>query len=322
MPVNTSPSFKRPFFLFNGHLETIYPALFRRVNGVQYERERLELPDGDFVDLDWVDRNSHDLVLLTHGLEGDTGRHYMVGMAAMFAARSWDVLGWNCRSCSGEMNRNRRMYHHGEIGDIGEVIAHALRTKDYERIVLIGFSMGGNINMKYLGVHGKNIPGPVKACVAFSPPTDLRAGAEVLDQPSNAIYSRRFLHYLSLKIRAKEQQFPGFLDVSKLDEIKKWRDFDEYFSAPLNGFRDADDFYEKASAKNFMPGIAVPTLLVQALNDPILPPECYPVQLCEKHPFISLEMPRYGGHVGFLQAGNASAWSEERAWSFVEKEVL
>ncbi|MEK7253427.1 MAG: alpha/beta fold hydrolase, partial [Bacteroidota bacterium] len=218
---------------------------------------------------------------------------------------------------SGEMNRSLRRYHHGEIGDIGEVIRHALHTKDYEFIALIGFSMGGNINMKYLGVHGKEVPEAVRACVAFSSPTDLEAGAAILDLPRNFIYKRRFLHYLSLKMQAKQQQFPGKIDLEKLRKIKVWRDFDEHFSAPLNGFQDAADFYRQASAKNFMAGITVPTLLVQAKNDPILPPECFPVEICERHPKAFLEMPRHGGHVGFLQTRSEFAWSERRAFEFV-----
>jgi len=172
--------------------------------------------------------------------------------------------------------------------------------------------------MKYLGVHGKHAPEKIRSVSFFLPPTDLKAGAEALDHPSNFIYRKRFLHYLSIKVEEKNRRFPGVVDVSKLKEIKAWRDFDEYFSAPINGFRDAEDFYEQASAKNFMGGITVPTLLVQALNDPILPPACYPVELCKNHPNIFLEMPRHGGHVGFTQAKKEVAWAEERAWGFVK----
>jgi len=278
-----------------------------------YERERITLADGDFLDLDWLDRGSRKLVVLTHGLEGDSRRTYVLGMARIFQQNGWDVLAWNCRSCSGEMNRAQRMYHHGDIEDIGEVMAHALARKNYEAVVMCGFSMGANITMKFLGVHGKNAPEPIKAAVVFSAPTDLRAGAEILDNASNIIYRRRFLFYLKQKMVAKNQQYPGVIDLENFKKIKVWRDFDEYFSAPLNGFRDAADFYEKASAKNFMAGIAIPTLLVQALNDPILPPNCYPKDLCENHPHLHLEIPRHGGHVGFWKPGKEFAWSEERA---------
>ncbi len=305
-----------PLYQFNGHLQTIFPGTFRKVP-LTYERERLELPDGDFVDLDWLDRRSRRLAILTHGLEGNSERHYIKGMAKIFSENGWDVLAWNCRSCSGEMNRHLRLYHHGEIGDFGEVILHALRKKDYEKVVLIGFSLGGNITMKYLGVHGKWAPAPIQRAVAFSSPTDLKAGAAILDHPSNRLYKKRFLRKLRIKIEHKAQQFPGSLDLSKLDEIKVWRDFDEHFSAPLSGFPDAEAFYYDASAKNFISGITVPTLLVNALNDPILPPACYPVDICDKHPHLYLEMPRIGGHVGFqLRRDPLYMWSEYRALAF------
>lgn len=322
MPLIHTSTYRRSPLLLNGHLETIYPALFRKIDDVHYERERLTLSDGDFVDLDWLDNGSRNLILLTHGLEGDSGRQYVKGMARFFyKEKKWDVLAWNCRSCSGEINRALRMYHHGEIGDIGEVIQHALHRKNYDAVVLAGFSMGGNISMKYLGVHGKDKPGPIRACIAFSSPTDLEAGALVLDHPSNFIYRRRFLHYLKIKIEQKNEQHPGVLDLSRFKNIKIWRDFDEYFSAPLNHFEDAAEFYRVASAKNFMAGTDVPTLLVSAQNDPILPPACYPKDICRQHDKIYLETPKHGGHVGFWRPGEKYAWSEKRAATFLE-EVL
>jgi len=147
-----------PSYLFNGHLQTIVPSVFRKVEGVAYERERFLLADGDFVDIDWLDTRSKKLVVLTHGLEGDSGRHYIKGTAKLFSQNGWDVLAWNCRSCSGEMNKAFRLYNHGEIGDISELINHALRTKHYEKIVLVGYSMGGNISLKYVGARGKEQP--------------------------------------------------------------------------------------------------------------------------------------------------------------------
>ncbi len=317
MPLIRQSSYRRSRLLPNGHFETIYPAVFRKVKGAVYERERFTTSDGDFLDLDWMEGSNRRLLVLTHGLEGSTDRHYMQGMARIFFKNKWDVLAWNCRSCSGEINRSQRMYHHGEISDLGEVIQHAQDTKNYETAVLIGFSMGGNISMKYLGVHGREKLGLVKACVAFSSPTDIEAGANILDLPSNAIYRRRFLRLLKVKMEKKNEQYPGVVNLDNFQKIKTWQDFDEYFSAPLNGFRDAAEFYKQASAKNFMEGIAVPTLLVQAQNDPILPPECYPWELCKNHPHIFLETPKHGGHVGFWHPGREFAWSEVRALEFV-----
>ncbi|MCB0564672.1 MAG: alpha/beta fold hydrolase [Phaeodactylibacter sp.] len=318
MPLIERSSYTRPpFYQFNGHLQTVLPAILRRVE-TPYERERLTLPDGDFLDLDWIDRGSRRLVILTHGLEGNSDRHYMKGMANLFAGRGWDALAWNCRSCSGEMNRQLRMYNHGDIEDIGAVIQHALSIKDYEQVVLIGFSMGGSILMKYLGVQGKEAPEQVSRGVAFSAPCNLEASVEALELPGNAFYKRRFFKSLRAKIEAKAEQYPNAIDTSKLDEIREWRDFDNFFSAPINGYEDAADFYRRASAQNYMAGTDRPILLVNAVNDPILPPECSPVALCEQHDKIFLERPLEGGHVGFTLPKAGYAWSEYRALEWCE----
>ncbi|HMO38192.1 MAG TPA: alpha/beta fold hydrolase [Saprospiraceae bacterium] len=319
MPILQHSSYRHPpRYQFNGHLQTILPGMFRKID-LPYERERLELADGDFVDIDWLEQPGRRLLVLSHGLEGNSERHYVKGMAKLFFEQGWSVLAWNCRSCSGEMNRHFRLYHHGEINDFGEVIAHALHTKDYSEIALVGFSMGGNITMKYLGVHGRAVPTAITRAVAFSSPTDLKSGAAVLDQPANRLYKKRFLRKLRAKIEVKAQLFPGTLDLSKLDDIRIWRDFDEYFSAPLCGYSSAEEFYEQASARNFMAGITVPTLLVNAQNDPILTPACSPVDICDKHPYLYLETPREGGHVGFELRRKPFMWSEYRAWEFCQR---
>jgi uncharacterized protein len=308
-----------PRYLFNGHLQTIVPSALRKVHGLTYERERLELTDGDFLDLDWVDGGSRRLVVITHGLEGDSTRPYVRGTAKLFSQNGWDVLAWNCRSCSGEMNRAFRLYNHGEIGDIDAVIRQALRTRPYEEIALVGYSMGGNITLKYLGVQGKEAPDAISRAAVFSAPADLRSSAMKLDVASNSFYKKRFLSKLSQKVRLKAEQYPGRLDVSRLATVRVWRDFDEAFSAALGGYRDADDFYEQASAVHFMPTIQIPILLVNAQNDPILTPECTPVELALRYPNLFLEIPRTGGHVGFMVAGDEFSWAERRALEFVSR---
>ncbi|MCH2082928.1 MAG: alpha/beta fold hydrolase [Saprospiraceae bacterium] len=305
-----------PFFLRNGHLQTILPSVFRKIE-IAYERERITLSDGDFLDLDWLDRQSKNLVILSHGLEGNSSRQYIKGMAEVFKQQAWDVLAWNCRSCSGEMNRALRLYNHGDINDIEEVVKHVLKTKNYEKIALVGFSMGGSITLKYMGVHGKNLPDCIIAGVAFSSPCDLKDSIRILEEPSNWIYKRKFMHNLKSKILKKAEQFPQKIDTSKFDSIKKWRDFDQYFSAPINGYDCPEDFYYRASAKNFIYGIRRPALLVNAQNDPILTPACSPKEICKNHPFLYLETPKYGGHIGFGVKGKKYAWSEIRALEFV-----
>ncbi len=313
MAVIESTYCKAPFPLINGHLQTLLPSLFRKGFSLPYVRERLELADGDFLDIDWLTREENDLlVVLTHGLEGSSRKHYITGIASLLFPNGWDVLAWNCRSCSGEMNRTFRLYDHGAIGDIGLVIEHALSQKTYRKILLVGISMGGNISLKYLGVNGKDVPGPVVKAIALSTPVDLRSAIVEVEKPGNFIYHRRFLGKLKEKIRAKNAQFPGRLDVSRLDQIRVWREFDELYSAPINGYRDAEDFYDQASAVRFVGGLDRPVLLINAWNDPLLGETCFPQDLARKHPLFDLEAPRQGGHVGFSQRGDRHTWAERR----------
>lgn len=318
--IEQSGAFKPPFLHWNGHLQTVLPAVFRSIK-LAYQRERLELPDGDFVDLDWLLDKNKRLVVLTHGLEGNSDRQYIKGMANLFFKNGWDILAWNCRSCSGEMNRNLRLYHHGEIEDISQVVDHALRKNRYNEVVMMGFSMGGAMTLKYLGVQGKSLPDPIRRAIAFSAPCDLKESVNALEWPSNRFYKKKFLQRLTKKIKAKAVLFPDAIDLTQFDRLEVWQDFDEAFSAPINGFSSSEALYENASAQNYMADIQIPTLLVNATNDPIIPLSCTPVDLCEKHPQIYLEQPPLGGHVGFMWRGKSFAWSEYRALQFVEAEL-
>jgi hypothetical protein len=324
MPIIDSSSWPgAPFWQFNGHLQTVVPGIGRRVKDIFYERERIQTPDGDFLDLDWM-LNGHDrLVILTHGLEGDSNRHYIRGTAKIFAGRGWDVLAWNCRSCSGEMNRAFRMYHHGDTEDISAIVNHTAATGRYRNITMVGYSMGANMTMKYLGVYGDQVPEQVRGAAVFSAPCDLESGAEVLDRWDNTLYRKRFLWALSEKVKLKDLQFPGRLQPHKLKDVKRWRDFDEWFSAPICGYRDAADFYQNASAKYFLAGIRRPTLLVNALNDPILTPACMPIEIAREHPYFYLELTTGGGHCGFITRGrDPHTWAERRAVEFCEGVIL
>ena len=316
MPLINSTYPGPPWYQLNGHWQTLLPA-FRRWQ-LPYRRERLELPDGDFLDLDWLGQEEADsLIILTHGLEGNSHRPYIQSAAHYFSDRGWDALAWNCRSCSGEMNRLPRLYHHGEIEDIGAVIRHALGQKPYRQIWLAGYSMGGSINTKYLAVNGKAVPEPLRGSIAFSSPFDLAASVDALEFPGNGFYKKRFLKQLSAKLLIKADRFPGLLDMSRLPEVDTWRDFDEWFTAPLLGLDSATAFYEMASAKNFLEGLQHPVLLVNALNDPIIPLACSPIELAREHPLLTLEMPEQGGHVGYSLSRSRYSWMDIRAWDFI-----
>lgn len=322
MPIISRSSYPGPpWYQFNGHLQTILPSTLRPISPLPYERERLELTDGDFLDLDWlVAKGQQQLAILSHGLEGNSQRRYVVGMAKMFFQNHYDVLAWNCRSCSGTLNRLPRLYHHGDDQDLAAVVDHALTRKPYTRVVLIGFSMGGSLVLKYLGVRGREVPTPVQRAVAFSSPMDLADSIHQLERWSNFLYHRKFQRNLHQKIAAKAAQFPDLIDPTPLNHIRRWRDFDRHYSAPLHGFADPEQFYAAASAGNFLANIRRPALLVNALNDPILGPRCYPRQQAIKHPYFYLETPQKGGHVGFAWHRPDSCWSEHRALDFCQEQ--
>jgi predicted alpha/beta-fold hydrolase len=321
MPILPNPDYRAPRWQFNAHIQTIWPSLFRKVPFEYQQRERLELPDGDFVDLDWklVSPEKNKLVIITHGLEGDSHRHYVKGMARLFAENGYDVLGWNCRSCSGEPNRLIRFYHHGDAGDLRLVIRHAIQKFKYNEIVLVGFSMGASLSLRVLGEFPDDVPGQVKCAVGFSVPCDIKGSVDALSKPGNSIYNRRFLRKLGKKLQQKNALFPGQIDMTDYNRIRFFEEFDNRYTAPLHGYKDADDFYTRASVKSLLQNIRQPVLIVQALNDPFLTEACFPYAEAEKHENVFLETPEHGGHCGFMLGGSLYSWAELRALAFANK---
>ncbi|HET6245212.1 MAG: alpha/beta fold hydrolase [Bacteroidetes bacterium] len=307
--------YKSPLYLLNGHAATMYPALFRNLPVVELIGERIDTPDDDFLQLDWVKNGSKKLVIVSHGLEGNSRRHYMLGMAKTFSENNFDVLLWNYRSCGPVMNRTLRFYHSGATDDLTTVINHAI-NKGYSEISLIGFSLGGNLTLKYLGEKAQNIPTQIKKSVVFSVPCDLSASAAHLNKWYNKIYCNRFLNSLKFKVTFKSQKFEILQErLHLLKTIKTLREFDDNFTAPLHGFDDAADYYEQCSSINYIDKITVPCLIINALNDPFLPTDCYPIKAVENNAMVFLEMPNDGGHCGFTSSGEAY-WSEIRAVDF------
>ena len=272
-----------PFWLFNGQLQTLIPGVFRKVEGVVYQRERLELSDGDFVDLDWSTQDSKKLVILLHGLEGNSSRQYIRSAAKHFANNGWDVVAFNCRSCSEEINRNFKLYYHGETEDLKQVVDHIVSKHSYSEIVLSGYSMGGAMLSKYLSVYAGKLPAEIKCGISFSAPFDLEESIKCVEMNGNWLYNKHFRTSLKEKILLKDKQFPGRLDVSKIDSHTNWRSFDTAYSAALNGFDNVDDFYYSASCKNFLHDIDSPLLIVLAKNDPIVSTTCIPMELSLIH---------------------------------------
>jgi predicted alpha/beta-fold hydrolase len=316
MPVIAS-TFRPPFYLRNGHVQTILPVMVPRRLRTHCVRERLELLDGDFLDLDWLRHGHNRLAVLAHGLEGCSTQTYIRGMAATLANAGWDALAWNFRGCSGEPNRLPRAYHSGETEDLRAVITRA--AADYRTIALVGFSLGGNVVLKYLGESPAHPS--VRAGAAICAPIDLAACAQKLDQHrSNRIYLHRFIVSLVEKIEAKAALFPDIVDATGVRRLRSFQEFDDRYTGPMHGFRDAADYWKRASSRQFLSAVNVPTLLLQPRNDPFLASSAYPWPEAQDNPHLYLEAPESGGHVGFLDLRHGlQPWSERRVAQFLNE---
>ncbi len=318
MPLVPNPTYQAPFWLPGGHLQTIVPALFRKATRVTHLAERLELADGDFLDLEWFNEGRPRLAILSHGLEASAGASYIQAMATALVRHGWDVLAWNYRGCSGEMNRLSRFYHSGASEDLHAVVEHALATHPASAVDLIGYSLGGNMTLKFLGERSDGLSPRLHRAVTFSVPCDLACSSKTLDTPFNrSVYMKRFIDSLAGKIRAKQPMFPDLLDPAGLKGVCTFRQFDDRYTAPLHGFRDAEDYWARSSSRQFLSRIRIPTLLVNAANDPFLGPGCYPREEAAASEFLHLEVPAAGGHVGF--PGGRESWPEQRTIGFLSQ---
>lgn len=315
MPLIKNIDYENPKWLFNGHMQTIIPALFRSSISLPFERERVSTPDGDFLDLDWLRKGCNRLVIISHGLEGNSQRPYMLGMAQYFFLKNFDVLNWNFRGCSEELNLKPIFYHSGATYDLDTVVDHA--SKNYSEIFLIGFSLGGNLTLKYLGEdRERNLK--IKKGVAISVPLHLESSCNKISSSENILYSKRFLSTLKEKVIKKSLIFPEEIPVGTLRRIKTLQDFDNHFTGPIHGFKDAHDYYEQNSALYFLNQIQIPTLILNAQNDPFLSEQCFPISQARKLKQVWMEFPKYGGHVGFSPRKSADIyWSEKRAFEFI-----
>jgi predicted alpha/beta-fold hydrolase len=312
MPLQRHSSYRPPPLLTNGHLQTVLPWLLRRVPGLRYVRERIPTPDGDFLDLDWAPAGASRLVVVCHGLEGSSRAAYVRGMLRAFQRRGWDGLALNFRGCSGEPNRRLRSYHSGATEDLATVLDHVGCTRRYRRLALVGFSLGGNLVLKYLGERGSDLPEGLGSCAAVSVPCDLAGSSARMAAPANRLYMARFLRTLCRKAAGKARRFQGALRPEDFRGLRTFREFDDRYTAPAHGFRDAVHYWAACSSRRFLAGIRVPTLLVNAANDPFLSPGCFPTAEAAASPYVLLEIPAAGGHVGFPTATLAGDYWHER----------
>ncbi|WP_411766939.1 YheT family hydrolase [Winogradskyella sp. A3E31] len=316
MPIIES-TYKPPFWAKNGYVATVYSGLLRSVKGLEQKRERIFLNDGDYLDLDWSysKEKSNRVIVLLHGLEGNGQRPYITGTAKHFNDNDIDAVAVNFRGCSGEDNLKYRTYHSGATEDLDEIISHIVENYSYSDIYIKGISLGANMALKYIG-EDRIVPQELKAVIAVSVPCDLKGSCNELLKLKNRPYAINFLGYLKRKLKLKAIQYPEKLSQTDFDTIKTLKDFDDVYTSKAHGFQNADDYYEKASCGPFLKHIQTPTLIINALNDSFLSASCFPVKSAKENPNIQLEMPKYGGHVGFIDKNNVY-YNERRALNFV-----
>ncbi len=318
-----APSFTPAWWLRNRHLQTLWAKFFRRRPEPPRRVIRVEMPDGDEVRLVRVDAPAgRPRLLLLHGLEGTEQSPYARGILAEAHQRGWGADLLIFRSCGGEMNRARRSYHSGETTDLAFILQRLLGEFPDVSFGLTGVSLGGNVLLKFLGEEGESLPERVRAAAAVSVPFDLERGCRYLSQGFSRVYEKHFLESLKRKARAKLERYPDLVDAGALARADTIYDFDDVFTAPVHGFRDAHDYYSRSSSIHFLERIRIPTLLLSAVDDPFLPSavleEVRPI--AARNPALTVEFVPEGGHVGFVQGPvpwRAEYYAERRAAGFL-----
>jgi len=302
MPVVDCSEYKPPLLFRNPHFATIYPAFFRKQEKVKFTRQRIQTNDADFLDVDLLlaDGNEH-AVFLFHGLEGSTDSQYIQAAARQLHAIDYDIIATNFRGCSGEPNLKANTYHSGFTDDLAFVLE--LFSSKYSSTSIVAYSLGGNVTLKYAGESPSKVHPKLRKIIAVSVPVHLANGAKQLEKASNYLYTQNFLKTLREKIKEKYKRFPSQIDIDKLAKVKSIKDFDDYFTGPMNGFEDAEDYYSKSMSLQFLPDIKIESHLISSLDDPFLSKSCYPFAEAKKSKNIFLHPSNYGGHVGFYQKG-------------------
>lgn len=303
------------------HFNTIYRTLFHKME-VVYNRQRMETDDDDFMDIDFSRVGSKKLVIIIHGLEGSSNSKYVTALAQISNQQGFDVAAVNMRGCSGETNRKLYSYHSGKTDDLAEIIDYIEQSEAYDAYHIVGYSLGGNLLLKYLGESRTDYSEKLKGGVGVSVPCDLKGSSEAIAKFWNMVYMQRFLISLKKKTLLKINQFPeADLNKKALLKAKNFLEFDNYFTAPVNGFLDAEDYWKQNSCKQFLEDIKIPSLLITALDDPFLSESCIPIKEAENTNSFLLEVTPYGGHVGYnSNFDNGSGfWLERRIIDFFKE---
>ena len=294
------PEYHAPCWLPGGNLQTIYPYFFAAKPDIHYRRERWELPDGDFLDLDWVDNpGDTPLIVLFHGLEGHSRGFYSLALMNQIKHRGWRGVVVHFRGCSGEPNRLARAYFAGDSAEIDYALRRLRTQSSTAPLYAIGVSLGGNALLKWLGEQGTAANGVIQAAASVSAPLDLTAAGNALDSGLNRLlYTRHFLTTLKRSALQKLEKFPGLFNASLVRAATTLREFDDLVTAPLHGYIDAEEYWQRASSKPGLIHISVPTLIINAQNDPFLPSSALPTTQ-QVSTTVTLHYPKQGGHVGF-----------------------
>ncbi len=314
--------FNEPWWLRGGHLQTIWSPFFRTRTAPPLRKERWTTPDEDFLNVYRLEGEERSpIVVLLHGLEGCVRSNYVLGLAAALARRAWSVAAVEHRSCGGEMNRARRLYHSGWTEDLAFVVNRLIQECPDRRIYLVGYSLGGNQIAKWLGELGERAPAQVAGAAVVSAPFDLTISGPHLDRLMRGAYVRWFLRTLIPKALAKERQYPGSLNVEGVRRARTFEEFDTHATAPLHGFRDAWDYWASCGCGQFLPGVRRPTVLISSADDPFNPGRTLPRQLAEGHPFLLPLFSDRGGHCGFVHGRSprhSRHWAEEQVLGFLD----
>jgi uncharacterized protein len=323
MPIEKS-QYQAPSLLPTGHLQTVYPYFFRKPVNVSYQRLKLDTPDGDFLDLDFSFAGkspSRKCLIITHGLESSSQSNYVTSTVRYFNEQGYDVLAWNMRGCGGEMNRKPYFYHSGQIEDLDFAIKSALDVYNYREIYLTGFSLGAGMTAIYLGKMQSLLPSEIKAAVLFSTPCCLKSSGDELSRPIHKLYAENFLSTMRKKVieKSKIMELPN-IDLDRVRKAKTFTAFDNALTAPSFGYESALDYYQANSCKPYLKDIAIPTLIVNAKNDPFLGKDCYPIREAHRNELLYLEMPSHGGHLGFTRGAltNSITYTEFRTHQFFD----
>ncbi len=298
-----------PAWLRNNHAQTIYNVYFGDVPKPPFRRERIDTPDGDFLDLDWIDgKEEAPLVIACHGLEGCSRAKYMVRLMRKVHEAGWNGISMNFRGCSGEPNRLPRAYHSGETGDLDLVIRTVIQRNPNVKIFLAGFSLGANVMCKWLGEQGGEVPKNIAAACSCSAPYQLHESQKIMDSGFCRVYVEYFLRSLRKKIRQKASAFPNTFDAKRASRSFSFQTFDDSYTGPVHGFKDYVDYYTQSSSYPYLPLIRVPTLLIHALDDPFTAVEHLPTRETVENDHLHYFYQPHGGHLGFYDRTEKTYW--------------